>query len=105
MLSKRLRHFIVQATDYSDALPRRLETRSKHLERTSSYKKQGFLLMGGAVVDNSKMIGSIMLFNANDKKSVQEWIQSDPYYTSRVWEKVEINEFLLGMVSPHINKE
>jgi uncharacterized protein YciI len=85
---------MVRAFDFPDALDRRMEVRPLHLERAKIAKDNGFLVLGGATFSqNGKMNGSMLLFEADSQQKVLEFLQNDPYFKSKVWEKWEIIPF------------
>ncbi|KAG0010773.1 hypothetical protein BGZ81_002562 [Podila clonocystis] len=91
--------FIVIARDYKDAeaLNRRLSVRPKHLEGASALKKSGKLQLGGALLtdhtEKGKMIGSIMIFEAESQEEVVKIIEKDEYVTGKVWENYQVIPF------------
>ncbi|KAF9175201.1 hypothetical protein BGX21_008473 [Mortierella sp. AD011] len=93
------KQFIVVARDYTDpdALNRRLNVRSKHLVGAAELKKAGALHLGGALLtdhsESGKMIGSVMIFNAESEREVAEIIERDEYVTGKVWEHYQILPF------------
>ncbi|KAF9898671.1 hypothetical protein BX616_003737 [Lobosporangium transversale] len=93
------KQFFVIARDYQDpeAFNRRLSVRPTHLVGATSLKKTGALQLGGALLsdhsESAKMIGSIMVFNADSEKEVEEILKKDPYVTEKVWEHYQIIPF------------
>ncbi|KAF9921569.1 hypothetical protein FBU30_008373 [Linnemannia zychae] len=91
--------FIVIARDFQDpeALNRRLEVRPKHLVDARALKKSGELQLGGALLtDHSpsgKMIGSVMIFQAENADEVRQLVEKDYYVTGKVWEHYQILPF------------
>ncbi|KAF9585145.1 hypothetical protein BGW38_003718 [Lunasporangiospora selenospora] len=109
------KQFVVIAYDYTDAEApaRRQSVRPKHLEGARELKKSGALQLGGAFLsdhsDQAKMVGSIMIFNAESKEEVEKMVKRqvlllllllllsfllvDLYVTGKVWEKYDIIPF------------
>ncbi|KAF9085737.1 hypothetical protein BGX23_009414 [Mortierella sp. AD031] len=91
--------FIVIARDYQDpeALARRLDVRPKHMVDARALKKSGKLQIGGALLtdhtDTGKMIGSIMIFQADSADEVRQLVEKDYYVTAKVWEHYQILPF------------
>lgn len=85
-------NYLVVARDGKDAFERRQEQRQAHLEGTSKLKTEGKLLYAVAILEEGKMVGSVMVFNFEDEKELQEWKSVEPYITGNVWENVEISE-------------
>ncbi|KAF8974825.1 hypothetical protein BGZ46_009701 [Entomortierella lignicola] len=75
------KQFVVIARDYTDpeASARRLEVRPRHLKGASELKKSGTLHFGGALLtdhsETGKMVGSIMIFNAESEQEVVQIIE------------------------------
>ncbi|KAG0060619.1 hypothetical protein BGZ90_003958, partial [Linnemannia elongata] len=78
-------------------LTRRLDVRPKHLVEAKELKKSGKLQIGGALLtDHSasgKMIGSIMIFSADNAEEVRQLVEKDYYVTGKVWEHYQILPF------------
>jgi hypothetical protein len=88
--------FLLTAYDGVDpeALTRRLKVREEHLSRIGTMKKEGEFLFGGAILDeNGKMIGSMIVYDFPDLKSLEESLKNEPYITRDVWKKTEIKPF------------
>lgn len=91
--------FLLLAYDGTDpeALQRRLKVREEHLKKISVLKKADEFLLGGAILDeNGKMIGSMIVYDFPDRKSLEERLKDEPYLTEGVWEKMEIQPFRLA---------
>ncbi|KAG0349598.1 hypothetical protein BG004_000004 [Podila humilis] len=91
--------FIVIARDYKDedALKRRNSVRPSHLVDATELKKSGKLQLGGALLtnhgDSGKMIGSVMIFEAESEEEVVKIVEKDHYVTGKVWENYQIIPF------------
>ena len=93
--------FLLLAYDGTDAgaLERRMKVRKDHFSRISLLKKEGEFLFGGAILDESgKMIGSMIVYDFPDMKSLEERLKDEPYLTGGVWEKTEIKPFRLAKI-------
>lgn len=93
--------FILIAYDGTDAgaLERRLSVREGHLSRISVLKNAGEFLFGGAILnENGKMIGSMIVYEYPDRKSLDEQLKTEPYMTEGVWVKVDIQPFRLANI-------
>ncbi|KAJ2958410.1 hypothetical protein NQZ79_g5971 [Umbelopsis isabellina] len=82
--------FIFLAYDHTDpgALERRLAVRQEHLKEAVPDKRNGFILEGGAILDNhtsKNMIGSSMLIEAESEQAVWDRLRRDIYCTGNVW--------------------
>ncbi len=85
--------FLILAYDGNDegALDRRLAARDEHLARVNRSRQEGKVLYGAAILDeSSKMIGSMLVCQAEAREEIERWIADDPYTTAKVWEKIEI---------------
>lgn len=82
-----------------DAERRRLAARSAHLENAARLQARGHLLIGGALVDDAgRMIGSACVAQFATRDELDEWLRTDPYVTSGVWQRIEILPY---RVAPH----
>jgi uncharacterized protein YciI len=91
--------FLLVAYDGEDpgALERRMSVREEHLEKIALLKKTGEFICGGAILDDGgKMIGSMILYEFPDSKSLDEKLKSEVYITNGVWKKIEIRPFRLA---------
>lgn len=95
--------FLLVAYDGEDAgaPERRMSVREEHLQKIGNLKKTGEFLSGGAILDdNGKMIGSMILYEFPDRKSLDERLKDEPYITKNVWQKIDIRPFRLATI-PH----
>jgi uncharacterized protein YciI len=93
--------FLLTAFDGKDgeAQGRRLSARPGHLENISDMKKRGEFLFGGAILDdNGNMIGSMIVFEFPDRKTMDERLKDEPYIYAGVWKKIEIVPFRLAKI-------
>jgi len=94
--------FLLIAYDGEDpgALERRMKVREDHLGKIEMLKRSGEFLFGGAILDDSgKMIGSMILYEFPDRKTMDEKLKDEPYITQDVWRKIEIRPFRLAKIS------
>lgn len=93
--------FMILATDYKDeqALERRMNAREAHLQRMKTEKEKGIFITGGAKLnEHGIMYGSMLIVEMSNKGAVQQWLETDPYITGKVWETVEILPFKIANV-------
>jgi uncharacterized protein YciI len=93
--------YLILANDFTDddAINRRLAVRQAHLDRMGVTKADGGFVIGGAKLDETgKMIGSMIVINAETEEAAREWAQNDPYITGNVWETVDIQPFRVANV-------
>jgi len=90
--------FIVSAQDHPDALERRLACRQAHVDLVDELKAGGYLLMGGALLnDADQMEGSVIIGDFASKAELEEvWLKREPYVVNKVWDKVIIQRYSLG---------
>jgi uncharacterized protein YciI len=86
--------FVVIAYDGKDenALARRMAVREAHLKGAAKMFEEGKLIFASALLDdNGNMNGSIMFCDFPSEEAVkEEWLNTEPYLTGKVWEKVII---------------
>ena len=93
--------FLLIAYDRTDAgaLDRRMKSRAEHLEKISHAKKAGKFLYGGAILDDKgKMIGSMILYEVENRTELDRLLLDEPYIYSKVWEKIEIMPFRMARI-------
>jgi uncharacterized protein YciI len=93
--------FLLVAYDGTDpgAMERRMKVREEHLEKAGLLKRSGEVLFGGAILDDdAKMIGSMILYEFPDRKSLDEKLKDEPYIFGKVWEKIDIRPFRLAKI-------
>ena len=93
--------FILIAFDGTDseAYERRILARPEHLEKVARLKKSEKFLLGGAMLDDDgKMIGSMIVYEFPDRKSLEDHLKEEPYITGGVWQKIEIKPFRLARI-------
>ncbi|MGZ8516052.1 MAG: YciI family protein [Chitinophagaceae bacterium] len=96
-----MQQYIMHAWDGTDeqALERRMKSRPAHLENARKLKGNGNFIMGGAMLsDEGKMIGSTMVMQFETKEQLQNWLDSEPYITGKVWEKMDLRPFRVADV-------
>lgn len=93
--------FLLTAYDGTDpgAQERRLKVREDHLRKIAGLKRNGEFLFGGAILDESgKMIGSMIVYEFQDRQMLDEKLKNEPYITEGVWKKIEIQPFRLARI-------
>lgn len=93
--------FILIAYDGEDegAVERRMKVREDHLTKIDVLKKSGEFLFGGAILDDEgRMIGSMIIYEFPDRKSLDMKLRDEPYITEGVWKKFEIRPFRLAKI-------
>jgi len=93
--------FLLTAYDGTDpgAPERRMRVREDHLKKISALKKTGEFLYGGAILDEEgKMIGSMIVYDFPDRKSLDDKLKDEPYITAGVWKRIDIQPFRLAKI-------
>ena len=85
-------NYLVIGRDGKDALERRLAQRDAHLEGVKKLKAENKILYAVAMIEESKMVGSIMVFDFETKEEFENWKKNEPYITGNVWETIEVME-------------
>jgi uncharacterized protein len=91
--------FLLTAYDGTDrdAEKRRMDSRPEHLEGINVLKQRGEFLFGGAILnDESRMIGSMIVYEFPDRKTLDERLKEEPYIYKGVWESFNIVPFRLA---------
>ncbi len=89
-------HYVIHAYDHTDeeAPQRRLKARPLHFDRARKLRADGNLVVGGALLSpEGQMIGSMMLVDFADEAGLNTWLETDPYVTGRVWDKIDVKPF------------
>lgn len=85
-------HYLVIGRDGADALERRQEQRTAHLEGVKKMKEEGKILYAVAMIEQGKMVGSVMVMNFATTSELEEWKSTEPYVVGNVWDSIEITE-------------
>ena len=86
--------FAMHAIDAPDAArPRYCDDHKAHLKRAPDYGVK--LVIGGPLVgvDGQSVVGSLMVFEAGDRASVERYNADDPFWKNGVWSTVHIAQF------------
>jgi len=93
--------FLLVAYDGTDptAPERRMKSRPEHLEKIAVVKRAGQFLCGGAILNNEgSMIGSMILYEAENREALDKLLENEPYISNNVWEKIEIRPFRMAKI-------
>ena len=82
--------YVLMCLDKSDANELRLKTRDAHLAYVKSMP--GKVRLAGALLadDETTMIGSLLVVDAESKAEAEAWSQNDPYRQAGLFESVDI---------------
>lgn len=77
-----------------EASERRMKVRPEHLEKAAKLKKEGTIVIGGAILnEQEQMIGSMIVYDLPDEEALKKVLEEEPYVTGAVWEKIKIHPF------------
>lgn len=96
-----MQQYIMHAWDGTDeqALERRMNHRPSHFENARKLKANGNFILGGAMLnEKGKMIGSTMIMQFETEEQLQQWLDTEPYITGKVWQKIDIRPFKIADV-------
>jgi len=88
--------FAVHALNVPNSAAKRQAVHAEHVAHVKSAKAQGVtVVVGGPLVadDGKTSIGSLMVFEAPDRATVEAFNLADPFHKNGVWAKVEIQRF------------
>jgi uncharacterized protein YciI len=91
--------FLIFGYDGKDeqALDRRLAARPNHIQLGDKLRDQGKVLYGVAMLnDDKKMIGSVYIVNMDTREEVDKYLETEPYVTGNVWQKIEVMPCAVG---------
>lgn len=77
--------------DDADAMSRRLAVRQAHIELGDELLKSGNMWYGAAIIDDDgQMKGSALFMDFESEEALNEWLETEPYVTGKVWQSVEV---------------
>ena len=85
-------NYLVIGRDGKDASERRQAQRQAHLDGVAKMKAEGKIHYAVAILEQGKMVGSVMVFDFANAEELESWRSTEPYVTGNVWESVEITE-------------
>jgi uncharacterized protein len=92
--------YVIIGREAADALPRRMQARSAHLERLEALRAEGRLLLAGPLpaidaVDPGPagFQGSLVVAEFESLEAARGWAEDDPYRLARVFDAVEVMPF------------
>ena len=87
--------FTVIWLDWKDekAMERRLAVRDAHIKLWEELLASWNMWYWAAIHDDDKkMIGSILIYNFENEKELQEYLDKEPYVTWNVWKDIKIHK-------------
>ena len=82
--------FVIHAIDKAGDGSARLANREAHLAYAA--ESAAMIRLGGPLLgeDGTKMVGSMLVMEADDIETVRDWATNDPYNLNGVFERVDI---------------
>src|SRR4051812_3845343 len=91
--------FLITAYDGSDAdaPARRKATKDEHLALGKKMLETGHVLFSTAILDDDEQpIGSARVMQFESRAQLDEWLESEPYITNKVWQKIDVRRCRMG---------
>lgn len=87
--------FMVLGWDGTDegAAARRDAARPAHVASVAELRESGKVLMGGALLDGDRIIGSLLVLDMESQAEVDEYLANEPLNTQGVWERVVVHPY------------
>ena len=80
-------NFVVIGKDKGDL---RRQHRAAHLEHVAA--EQAHIVYAGPLIEDGRMIGSVFIFDIQDRDELDHYLAGDPYFRDGIFETVEIYE-------------
>lgn len=78
------------------AIARRLAVRKDHMDYATKLQEEGKMLYALALLEDNKMVGSIMVMDFLTENDLEEYLQNEPYVKGKVWQDIEIKHCQVG---------
>ena len=82
--------YAVICRDKPGHLQTRLDTRAAHL---AYIEKTGIVAMAGPFIEDSQMVGTLAILNADSLEAAQAWAAGDPYKAAGLFDSVQVIEW------------
>ena len=82
-------HFVVIGKD-KGAGELRLQERAAHLAFVA--ERQHLIVYAGPLIEAGRMIGSVFVFDVEDRAALDAYLAEDPYFTRPIFATIEIYE-------------
>lgn len=93
--------WLVRCLDAPDAASRRQAARAAHSRRLRSSGLRPVLYGPLVADDGTTPIGSLLIFEADDRAQVETFVAEDPFSLEGVWRHTEIHAFVPSDNSPN----
>ena len=89
--------FAVICLDIKDGLERRMSVREAHMAYVRS-QPPGFIKLAGPFLDQGgEMCGSMFIFEADSRATIDAYFAKDPYVTGGVFASVEVRPWRVAI--------
>ena len=92
--------YTIMAEDHKNSLEKRLASRPAHVERLTTLRDQGRLILAGPfpAIDSldpgpAGFSGSLIVAEFESLAAAQQWADADPYISAGVYAKVIVKPF------------
>lgn len=85
--------FLVYSADKPDSLHIRQSAREAHLNWLKASSEVKLLVAGPWLDDDDIMRGSLLIVEADNKKTVLNWLSNDPYRAAGLTASVEVKAY------------
>ena len=89
---------MIKAYDGEGMLEKRMAVRPRHLSNLANVKGK-IVCAGGLLTEEGKMKGSVLIMDFDKKEYLDEYLDSEPYISEKVWEKVEVEPMNVVIVN------
>jgi hypothetical protein len=70
--------------------------RPEHTDTITARFHEGSVLLGAGIYDDAGVVcGSVVIMDCESRASVDAYLQSEPFATGGLWERVEVHELKL----------
>jgi uncharacterized protein YciI len=86
--------FMVLGWDGTDAgaTARRDAARPAHMAKIAELRENGRLLLGTPLLEGERIIGSMVILDADSRAWVDDYLANEPLNTEGVWERVVVQQ-------------
>lgn len=99
-------HYVIYAEDVPESAEKRRSVRPAHLQRLEDLKKEGRLVVAGALLGDddenvaiSGIKGSVVIAQFDNLEAAKAWAAADPYVTAEVYANVIVEPFKPALLS------
>lgn len=97
-------YFCVHAIDRPGRLEARFRLRESHRARLRQHDHPIAVRIGGPLIDDEgKMIGTMLVIEADSRADVEAFLEGDPYMIEDLFETITISGFNWGLGQPEVD--